>query len=141
MVLTCDLKLNARNWVVTHGETEKSEEKIMDLRHWILAKNSVVKTVWKEIPLNFIVIRARTPQLSGVTYQKIALKSMVKFRRSSPAENSDEIYSGVRLDDSVAMARHKTFSLHADQKHHTKSFFLSRRWRLELARTPPSKRF
>jgi hypothetical protein len=50
-------------------------------------------------------------------------------------------YSEVRLDQSVAMARHKTFSLHADKKHHTKSLFIFRRWRFELARTPLSKRF
>jgi hypothetical protein len=39
------------------------------------------------------------------------------------------------------MARHKTLSLHADQKHHTKSLFISRRWRFELAGTPPSQYF
>jgi hypothetical protein len=51
------------------------------------------------------------------------------------------IGSGVRLDESLAMARHKTFSLHADQKHHTKSLFISHRWRFELASTPPLNKF
>jgi hypothetical protein len=47
MVLRCDMRLNHAIWLGHLNQNEESDQKIMDLKHRILAKNSVVKTQCK----------------------------------------------------------------------------------------------